>query len=62
MHSNRYREDGRNNLKRPLLPYYITIPEKFEHTDIHLQLKKLVAKDGGIVVIDREDKFLRRSA
>ena len=62
MHNNRYREDGRSNLKRPLLPYYVIIPEKFEHTDVHLQLKKLVAKDGGIVTVDREDRFPRRSS
>lgn len=33
--------------------YYVAIPERFEHTEIHLRLKKLVAKDGGIVIVDR---------
>jgi hypothetical protein len=60
LNNDEHQENGRSPSALPLLPYYVTIPESLEHTDIHLRLKKLVAKDGGIVRIDRGDKFLRR--
>ena len=59
-HNDEYQENGRSPSELPLLAYYITIPESLEHTDIHLQLKKLVTKDGGIVRIDRGDTFPRK--
>ncbi len=49
-----YRGD-RSHPESPLPPYYVTIPKCFEHTELHLRLKQPVAKDGGIVIVDRGD-------
>ncbi len=54
-----YRGD-RSHPESPLPPYYATILKCFEHTELHLRLKQLVAKDGGNVIVEtgREPRWV----
>ncbi len=49
--------DGRKRARRPPVPCYrVIIPENLEHSELHLQLKKLLGEQGVVVMVRRDHR------